>query len=212
MQISEMLSLKSVISQTSFPIMAGAALITVILTFIALPLGVLSLAGTLYLYFLCRPLLQPVSAAGCVVAPAEGVITALSTSSKGHHIRIQQRWDGRLSLGMPISGRVDQNLFVDGAYLPLCDAASEAMNARREFRIEANDGEIFELIQWGTPTSRYLFSSVLEGEMRTTGTVFGLTMFAGMIELIIPESYTVSAVEGAYAIAGQTVLAKKQLP
>ena len=208
MQGVEMTSLKDITSQTNFPVMLVIGLITVILTFLALPLGLMSLAGMSYLYFLCRPLLPSKQDATTIFAPAEGIISELKTSDKGTHIYIQQRWDARVSLAMPVSGRIEQNLYIDGAYLPKTDTAFQSMNARRELLIETANGKLITLVQWATPTSRFLLSNVLEGQNLAQGSLCAVNLLGGYVEVILPASYHVVAEVGDYSIAGHTCLAQ----
>ena len=208
MQSVEMTSLRDITSQTSFPVMLVAGLVTILLTFLALPLGLISLAGMCYLYFLCRPLLHSKQDATKIVAPAEGRISEMSTSDKGTHIYIQQTWDARVSLAMPVSGRIEQNLYIDGAYLPKTDTAFQSMNARRELMIETADSKLITLVQWATPTSRFLLSNVLEGQNLAQGSLCAVNVLGGYVEVILPASYHIVAEVGDYSIAGHTRLAQ----
>lgn len=206
---------KSPFPNMAFPVMSIAAIATLILTVIALPLGILGLAGMLYLLFVCRPLL-PVCAPDAkgdsiVVSPAEGVICSITRSEKGLHIRLRQQWDSRLRIAMPVSGRIEQNLYIDGAYLSETDTAWEAVNARRELMIEMADGRLLELLQWANPLCRWQISPALEGQMLAQGDACALNLLAGAVEIILPADYESDIALGAYCVAGQTVIAKSSV-
>lgn len=211
MSVSEFLSSKVVTSHSAFKTLFVVGIITIILTIIALPLGLIGLAAMLYLYFICRPLLPVlIQDEAQIVAPAEGFISSITTSERGTHIRIQQRWDSRLHVAMPVAGRIEQNLYIDGAYLPETDTSAIAINARRELLIETDGGASVELVIWATPLGRLQFSDMLEGQIEEQGAPCGLSILAGTIEMIVPSSWIIDMSKGAFCIAGQTVIGHRR--
>ena len=196
-------------SAADMPVMIVAGLIVLLLTAIALPLGSLALAGLAYLKFICRPLVPP-PLSEAVLAPAEGVIYKIEQSDSGLTMWMKQNWDSRLHVAMPVEGRIEQNLYVDGVYLSLEDPAALQMNARREFMIETDEGQHIELVQWASPFGRLQLSSVLEGQMVAAGSAIALNLFGSVIALRLPAGYAPCLKEGAYCMAGQTILAEHQ--
>ena len=197
-------------SAADMPVMIVAGLGVLLLTAIALPLGSLALAGLAYLKFICRPLVPASPSSEAVLAPAEGVIYKIEQSDSGLTMWMKQNWDSRLHIAMPVKGRIEQNLYVDGVYLSLDDPAAPQMNARREFMIETDEGQHIELVQWASPFGRLQLSSVLEGQMVAAGSAIALNLFGSVIALRLPAGYAPCLKEGAYCMAGQTILAEHQ--
>ena len=74
--------------------------------------------------------------------------------------------------------------------------------------IETDEGQ--HELRNGQALGRLQLSSVLEGQMVAAGSAIALNLFGSVIALRLPAGYVPCLQEGAYCMAGQTILAEHQ--
>ena len=199
-------------------VLALAGIVTIVLTFIALPLGTFALGLMIWLRFTLRmPTRVSPQDSGLILAPSDGRILEItkldgvaSGPTGGHRITIATRLADAQLQRSPVAGRIADNFLIPGLFraadnLPL----ARRDNERREISIETEDGTRVMLVQIGTATARQLVCRFAPGKYLAAGAPLGMARMGGITDLIVPPGYEIVPAVGMSVLAGETILAER---
>lgn len=199
-------------------VLALAGIVTIVLTFIALPLGAFALGLMIWLRYTVRvPSRVAPQDPGLVLAPADGRILEISLledaaveAPRGHRITIATRLADAQLQRSPVAGRIVDNFLVPGLFRAADNLAlARRDNERREISIETEDGKWVMLVQIGTATARQLVCRLAPGKYLEAGAPLGMARIGGMADLIVPPGYRVDVSVGMSVLAGETIVARR---
>ena len=162
------------------------------------------------------------SAANLVVAPADGLVTMITTVPPPVELRGEDGLSDasmtRISIFMsvfdvhinrsPIAGRLRRIAYVPGKFLNAdLDKASED-NERQHFLVESADGVKVGFTQIAGLVARRILSFVREGDTLEAGQRFGMIRFGSRVDVYLPAGTGPRILLGQRAIAGETIIAE----
>ncbi len=197
----------------------GLAVATLILFFLAAPLGWLGLILTLACgYFFRDPGRVTPTRAGLVVSAADGRISGVEAVVPPRELALGEARLTRVSVFLsvldvhivraPVAGRVIRSVYVPGKFLNAeLDKASEE-NERRATVIETPKGESIGVVLIAGLIARRIVTFVGEGASVAAGERIGLIRFGSRVDVYLPAGAKILVASGQTAIGGETVLAE----
>ena len=196
---------------------AGFAIVTIGLTWLAAPLGWIGAILTAWcIYFFRDPPRQTPLSDDLVVSPADGIVSSIGYFIPPPELGLGAEPMQRISVfmsvfdchvnRMPVAGRVAKIAYKPGLFVSAdLDKASED-NERSGMLIDTAAGRI-GVVQIAGLIARRIVCFVREGETIGVGDRFGLIRFGSRVDVFLPEGVRVLVGQGSKAIAGETVLA-----
>jgi phosphatidylserine decarboxylase len=181
------------------------------------PLGWLGLVLSAWCaYFFRDPVRHTPIRDGLVIAPADGVVSAIGAFAPPPELGLGTDPMPRVSIFMsvfdchvnraPVTGRIAKIAYKPGLFLNAdLDKASED-NERSSMIIETPHGR-FGVVQIAGLIARRIVSFVKEGETIGTGERYGLIRFGSRVDVYFPEGARLLVGLGSRAIAGETPIA-----
>jgi phosphatidylserine decarboxylase len=206
------------IHREGYRFLAIFAVVTLVLFWIASPLGWLGVVATAWCaYFFRDPDRVTPLRDGLVISPADGRICAIEEVVPPAEIDVGPAQRIRVSVFMnvfdchvnrsPIAGRVVAMTYVPGKFLNAdLDKASED-NERQALTIETAGGVRLGVVQIAGLVARRIVCFVKQGEPLGAGERFGLIRFGSRVDVYLPPGKHPLVAVGQWAIAGETVLA-----
>ncbi len=218
------------ISDDGWPLLALAGLITIFLTFVALPLGCFSCGILFWLSHILRvPRRLAVSKKNVIVAPVDGCIVEIIRCDTYNGI-IQKSYSWRITIRTkltdlqfqtsPANGYLLDNTLFPGMFnsWPGIDEGLEIskpnewldareFNERRELTIQTGSGHIVLLVQLATKTARQLVCRLVEGKNLTIGDPLGMARIGGVTDIYLPPRSNCLVATGMHVVASETILA-----
>ena len=158
--------------------------------------------------------------ADLIVAPADGLVTAIATVPPPRELVEAGDMPAdpliRVSIFMsvfdvhinrtPIAGTIKRIAYVPGKFLNAdLDKASED-NERQHFLVERSDGLKVGLTQIAGLVARRILSFVNEGDQVKAGERIGLIRFGSRVDVYLPAGTGAQVLLGQRTIAGETIL------
>lgn len=181
------------------------------------PAGWLAAVATLWCAYFFRdpPRVTPLRD-GLVVAPADGVVSAVGFARPPPELGLGERPLARVSIFMsifdchvnraPIAGTLTRIANKPGLFLNAdLDKASED-NERNGLVIDHSEGR-FGIVQIAGLVARRIVCFVHEGATIAAGDRIGLIRFGSRVDVYLPDNVTPLVGLGQRAIAGETILA-----
>ena len=159
-----------------------------------------------------------------IVAPADGLVTMIQ------RVPIPRELVGelgeaplvRVSIFMsvfdvhinrtPVAGVIRQVVYISGKFLNAdLDKASDE-NERQHIVVEDRDGLRIGFTQIAGLVARRIVAFVKPGDMVVAGQRIGLIRFGSRVDIFLPEEYGTQVVLGQRTIAGETIIARRNLP
>jgi phosphatidylserine decarboxylase len=206
------------IHREGYRFLAIFAVVTLVLFWIASPLGWLGVVATAWCaYFFRDPDRVTPLRDGLVISPADGRICAIEEVVPPAEIDVGPAQRIRVSVFMnvfdchvnrsPVAGRVVAMTYVPGKFLNAdLDKASED-NERQALTIETAGGVRLGVVQIAGLVARRIVCFVKQGEPLGAGERFGLIRFGSRVDVYLPPGKHPLVAVGQWAIAGETVLA-----
>jgi phosphatidylserine decarboxylase len=200
-----------------YPFIGGFALASLLLFWLAAPLGWLGVVATAWCaYFFRDPRRATPVREGLIVSPADGRISQIAMAPPPAELEMGVAPRPRVSIFMsvfdvhvnrtPVSGQIERIAYRPGKFLNAdLDKASED-NERNGFVIRTSAGRI-GMVQIAGLLARRIVCFVREGQTVTAGDRVGLIRFGSRVDVYLPEGTRPAVAEGQTAIAGETVLA-----
>jgi phosphatidylserine decarboxylase len=206
-----------------FAVIAGA--ITLFLWFVLGwdILGWIGVAATVWTAAFFRdPIRTTPTGEGLIVAPADGLVTAISTVPPPAELVSEGDMSAdpliRVSIFMsvfdvhinrtPIAGTIRRVVYIAGKFLNAdLDKASED-NERQHILVEAADGTKIAFTQIAGLVARRIVPWVKPGDTVVAGQRVGLIRFGSRVDVYLPAGTSSQVLLGQRTIAGETIIAK----
>ena len=173
-------------------------------------LGFIAFCLFLYLHLLLRHSNRRADSLdkGAIIAPIDGQVIAVRRDSAGLYIVMAGDMTASQIVYAPIASRIEDKLWIDGAYLPFDDVNSHPLSARYEFLLETSQGKIISLSLFGGKWTRHITAPFTEGMSVIQGEPFAFGLMQSLVTLHLPADYQPLVEEGAYIVAQQSCIAK----
>ena len=194
-------------------------LLSFILCFFYLPLGILSFLLTIFvLWFFRDPeRVVPLSEVG-IISPADGVICKIEKSFPPKELKSSEKLL-KISVFMnvfnvhvnraPVAGKIKEIIYVPGRFINASlDKASE-YNERNILVLENNKNEEIIVVQIAGLIARRILSFVDLFDSLKVGERFGLIRFGSRVDVYLPSKYNPQVALGQKVIAGESIIASK---
>ena len=200
-----------------YPFVGGFALASLLLFWLAAPLGWLGVLMTAWCaYFFRDPRRTTPVREGLIVSPADGRISQIVFASPPAELEMGVAPRPRVSIFMsvfdvhvnrsPVIGQIERIAYRPGKFINAdLDKASED-NERNGFVIRTSAGRV-GMVQIAGLLARRIVCFVREGQTVNAGDRVGLIRFGSRVDVYLPEGTRPLVAEGQTAIAGETVLA-----
>lgn len=192
----------------SIKVIAGA--LVVLMAWLSIGLGFIAFGLFLYLHLLLHRRNRPAggTATGVIMAPVDGQIIAVRRDTSGLYIVMAGDLTASQLIYAPVSARIEDKLWIDGAYLPFDDVSSHPLSARYEFLLETPEGAMISLSVFGGTWTRYLNAPFAEGQHVAQGEPFAFGLIQSLVTVHVPAHYHATVEEGTFIIAQQSCIAK----
>ena len=200
-----------------YPFIGGFALASLLLFWLAAPLGWVGVVATAWCaYFFRDPQRATPVREGLIVSPADGRISRIAMAPPPAELEMGVAPRPRVSIFMsvfdvhvnrtPATGQIERIAYRPGKFVNAdLDKASED-NERNGIVIRTNAGRV-GIVQIAGLLARRIVCFVREGQTVTAGDRVGLIRFGSRVDVYLPEGTRPLVAEGQTAIAGETVLA-----
>ncbi len=206
------------IHKDGYKFIAGFAVAALVASLLSAPLGWLGAVATLWCaYFFRDPERFPPKDKGLIVAPADGLISAIEDVVPPKELELDNAKRTRISIFLsvfdvhinrsPVAGKITKIAYVPGKFLNAeLDKASDE-NERQCLTIETKDGSRIGCVQIAGLIARRIVTFVQQGDSIATGERFGLIRFGSRTDIYLPPGVKPIVRVGQTAIGGETVLA-----
>ncbi|WP_374308526.1 phosphatidylserine decarboxylase [Dongia sp.] len=206
------------IHRAGWPFLAIFAAVTVILWWIAEPLGFVGLLLTLWCaYFFRDPDRITPNRPGLIISPADGVVQMIQPAVPPAELGLDQRPRTRISVFMdvlsvhinraPVDGEVIGVAYRPGKFVNAAlDKASDE-NERSSMHLRTNDGHDIVVVQIAGLVARRILSWTKTGQRLRAGERYGMIRFGSRVDVYLPDGVQPLVAVGQQAVAGETVLA-----
>jgi phosphatidylserine decarboxylase len=194
------------------------AVVTLLLFWLAAPLGWIGVIATLWcVYFFRDPWRVTPSRPGLVIAPADGRVVSVAPAAPPAALGLGEAPMLRIGIflnvfdvhvnRMPMAGRVAKLAYHAGKFLNASlDKASEE-NERMAIRLATSEGPDIAVVQIAGLVARRIVCKLSEGQQVIAGERFGLIRFGSRTDVYLPAGWTPLAIVGQRVIGGETVIA-----
>ena len=193
-----------------------AAVVTLLLWIMFVPLGLIGLLATIFcFYFFRNP--QRVTPIGddLIIAPADGIVSNIMEVVPPPEIDMGNEPLTRISIFMsvfnvhvnraPVTGKITQIHYRPGKFVSVAEKDSED-NEREEYSIMTPSGKKVGFVQIAGLVARRIVSFVKVDDELKAGQVFGLIRFGSRLDVFLPKGIEPRVALGQTAIAGETIL------
>ncbi len=200
------------------PFILGGAAATIIFMMFSGWLATVGLTFTLFcLYFFRDPERVTPQKSSLVIAPADGIVSAIDEDvSLPAEMEDDARYT-RISTFLsvldvhvnrsPLSGKVLRKIYKPGKFLNAdLDKASEE-NERCSLLMETDEGMKFCVVQIAGLIARRIVNQADESASFAAGSRFGIIRFGSRVDVYIPHGIAPLVCVGQRAVGGETVLA-----
>ncbi len=167
-------------------------------------------------FFRDPPRVTPLRA-GLIVAPADGLISAIERVRPPAELGLGDSPRVRISTFLsvfdvhinrtPVAGRIARSVYVPGRFLNAAlDKASDE-NERCALVIAMDNGAEIGVVQIAGLIARRIVTFAREGDDVGIGERFGLIRFGSRVDLYLPPEHGALVAVGQRAIGGETVVA-----
>ena len=220
------------IADEGWPVLAVAGAVTILVSFLALPVGCFLLGVMMWLAHILRvPLRLPPEGKNLVVAPVDGRVVQIKLcsaetgvmplSQETLRITIRTRLSDTQIQTSPITGHLIDNLLLPGLFEPWKNIDSDnsnrhqdswedvrRLNERREITLRHAQGHKVVMVQLATKTARQLVCRLAEGKHLVVADPIGMARLAGVTDIYVPATSTTDIAIGQHVVASETVLAR----
>ncbi|MEQ8506813.1 MAG: phosphatidylserine decarboxylase [Rhodospirillales bacterium] len=214
------------IHRAGWPFIALFAAVTIVLFFIAEPLGWLGVVLTVWCtYFFRDPDRMTPLGDNLVIAPADGLVQLIDRAAPPPELEMGDDERTRIAIFMnvfnvhvnrsPVSGKVTKLAYRPGAFLDASLDKASTENERQSMRIKiagvksrsAKKNEI-AVSQIAGLVARRILCDLRDGDSLSAGERFGLIRFGSRVDVYLPEGCEPLVSVGQTSIGGETVIAE----
>ena len=220
------------ITDEGWPVLAMAGVVTILISFVALPVGYFLLGVMMWLAHILRvPNRLPPSGANLVVTPVDGRVVQIKhcptesgdtpLSYDTLRITIRTKLTDTQIQTSPINGHLIDNCLFPGLFehwpgIDYFDSDRHQdswekvrrLNERREITLRHAQGYEVVIVQFATKTARQLVCRLSEGKHLAVSDPIGMARLAGVTDIYIPATGISDIVIGQHVVAAETILAR----
>ena len=224
------------IADEGWPVLAVAGAVTILVSFVALPVGCFLLGVMMWLAHILRvPHRLPPQGENLIVAPVDGRVVQIKLcsaetgvmplSQETLRITIRTRLSDTQIQTSPITGHLIDNLLLPGLFEPWTNIDSDnsnrhqdswedvrRLNERREITLRHAQGHEVVMVQLATKTARQLLCRLAEGKHLVVADPIGMARLAGVTDIYIPAVSISDIAIGQHVVAAETILARLPSP
>ena len=220
------------IADEGWPVLALAGAVTILVSFVALPVGCFLLGVMMWLSHILRvPRRLPPQGENLVVAPVDGRVVQIKhcpaesgvmlLSYDALRITIRTRLSDTQMQTSPITGHLVDNCLFPGLFAPWTniDHANieryqdswedvRNLNERRELTLRHVQGHEVVMVQLATKTARQLVCRLAEGKHLAVADPIGMARLGGVTDIYVPAASIGDVALGQHVFASETILAR----
>ena len=220
------------IADEGWPVLAVAGAVTILVSFVALPIGCFLLGVMMWLAHILRmPHRLPPQGENLVVAPVDGRVVQIkhcpaetgemSLSYDALRITIRTKLSDTQMQTSPITGHLIDNCLFPGLFASWTNidhANSDchqdrwedvrSLNERREITLRHAQGHEVVMVQLATKTARQLVCRLAEGKHLVVADPIGMARLAGVTDIYVPAASIGDITLGQHVVAAETILAR----
>lgn len=194
------------------------ALVSLVLFYVAQPLGWIGFVLTLWCaYFFRNPKRITPNQKGLIVSPADGIVCGIKKMVPPKEFGMGNTPHFRISVFLnvfdvhvnrvPMAGKIVKSIYHAGHFFNAADEKASDHNERQVLVIEDSEKVKIGVVQIAGLIARRILCEVTEGDKVETGSVYGLIRFGSRMDIYFPENTWPLVIEGQRVIGGETVLA-----
>ncbi|MBC8242530.1 MAG: phosphatidylserine decarboxylase [Alphaproteobacteria bacterium] len=206
------------INREGYRFIAIFAVATMILFWIADPLGWLGVVLTCWcVYFFRDPDRITPTRDGLIISPADGVVQSIEMAVPPEELGMGDKPRQRIAVFMnvfnvhvnriPIDGEITAVSYRPGKFLNASLDKASTDNERQAIRMTTSMGQDIAFVQIAGLVARRIVCGLYEGQRVHAGARFGLIRFGSRVDVYLDEGTAPLVVVGQTAVAGETVLA-----
>jgi len=207
------------IHREGYRFIAIFAVVTLVLFWIATPLGWIGVILTAWCaYFFRDPDRHTPNRPGLVISPADGVVQMIERAVPPSELGLGSDALPRVSIFMnvfnvhvnriPVAAQVMRQAYRPGRFLNAAlDKASEE-NERHAVRLKTAEGQELVVVQIAGLVARRIKNDLIDSQHVGAGERFGLIRFGSRVDVYLPAGTEFLVDAGQTMIAGETVLAE----
>jgi phosphatidylserine decarboxylase len=204
------------------PFLGGFLLGTLILFWIWSPLGWIGTGLTTWCaYFFRNPDRVTPPGNGLVISPADGRVQSIGPQVPPKELGLGPDTMTRISVFMnvfnvhvnriPVTGIIRDIQYRPGLFLNATLDKASVDNERNAMLIETEAGENLVVVQIAGLIARRIVCEVAVGDKVASGAPLGLIRFGSRLDVYLPPGFHSDVQLGQTMIAGETVLARKEI-
>lgn len=206
------------INSEGYRFIAIFAVVTLVLFWIADPLGWLGVLATVWCVYFFRdpPRVTPIRD-GLIISPADGVVRSVEPAVPPAELGMGEARRLRIAVFMnvfdvhvnrvPASGEITGLHYHPGKFFNASlDKASEE-NERQALRMTTTDGKDIAFVQIAGLVARRILCTAFIGQHVRAGERFGMIRFGSRVDVYLDDGMVPMVMPGQRAVAGETVLA-----
>jgi phosphatidylserine decarboxylase len=205
------------ITPEGYPFIGAFALAALLLFWLWYPLGWIATALTVWCIYFFRdpPRVTPIRE-GLVTAPADGIVSQITTIAPPHELGLGPTPLPRISIFMsvfnchvnrsPVAGRIEKVVYQPGKFLNADLDKSSVDNERNSLVIATANARV-AVVQIAGLIARRIVCYVREQQPVAAGERFGMIRFGSRLDVYLPPGAAPMVAVGQTATAGETVLA-----
>lgn len=199
---------------------AIAAVITLILFIVWVPLGWIALVLTLWVaYFFRDPWRLTPMRPGLIVSPADGIIVSLGPAPPPPELGMGAEPMPRIGIFLnlfdvhvaraPVGGKLAARRYTEGRFINASLDKASLDNERLALCILPEEGPAIPCVLIAGLVARRIVCGVYEGQTLTVGERIGIIRFGSRVDVYCPPPYVPLVALGQRMVAGETVLADR---
>jgi phosphatidylserine decarboxylase len=206
-----------IIAKEGWPFLAGAALVSVLVTAVGGAWSIPFWLATLFiLQFFRDPPREAPGDANAVLSPADGRVVAVEKARDPYldrealKISVFMNVFNVHSNRSPVDGRVRKGWYFGGKFLNAALDKASIENERNALWIETDSGADVTCVQVAGLIARRILCYVQAQDRLQRGQRFGFIRFGSRVDVYLPTSAEPQAAVGDKVFAGQSILARLQ--
>lgn len=195
------------------------AIVTLILFWIATPLGWVGVILTCWCaYFFRDPPRVTPDRDGLIISPADGVVQMIERAVPPEELGMGTDARMRISVFMnvfdvhvnraPAEGVVTALAYRPGKFLNAALDKASIDNERQSMRLKLKNDKELAVVQIAGLVARRILCEAREGETYRAGERFGLIRFGSRVDVYLDDGMVPLVITGQRCIAGETVIAE----
>lgn len=194
---------------------------TLVLAFIAAPLGWIGSILTLWcVYFFRDPVRVTPIQDNIMVAPADGMIVNIQKVPVPKELCLNDQTYTKISIFLnvfdvhvnkaPLDGKIKKISYIQGKFINASLDKASLDNERMAMSVETHDHDLIGVVQIAGLIARRIKYYVQEEDTLERGKNYGNIRFGSRVDLYVPDNWEIKVLMGQKMIGGETVMAEKK--